>query len=213
MSVLVKEIYPAIVGEASAAGWPALLIRLSGCNLRCVYCDTRYAWEGGRKRSVEELARIARAKGFRRILLTGGEPLLQAESLELMAELVRAGREVLLETNGSLPLERVPAQVHIIMDLKTPGSGQESANRYQNLEHLKKSDELKFVLSGLNDYHWAKAMMSEFDLDRRCAVNLSPASGLLDPAKLARWMLRDRLAARLNLQIHRVLFPGKDRGV
>ncbi len=213
MSLLVKEIYPALVGESGLSGWPALLIRLSQCNLRCGYCDTRYAWKGGRKRSVEDLVRISTRKGFRKILLTGGEPLLQDDSLRLISELIRSGRQVLLETNGSLPIEAVPKEAHIIMDLKTPGSGEDSANRYQNLECLKPSDELKFVLTGLNDYHWAREIMREFELDRRCTVNFSPAAGLLDPAKLARGLIRDKIPARLNLQLHRILFPKKERGV
>lgn len=213
MSLLVKEIYPAIIGESSLSGRPALLIRLSECNLRCTYCDTRYAWEGGRKRNREELVKISARKGYQRILLTGGEPLLQEESIELMAELIRAGHKISLETNGSLPIAEVPEQAQIIMDIKTPGSGQEGANLYQNLEFLKPEDDLKFVLTGLSDYYWAKEIVREFGLDKKFPVNFSPASGLLEPAKLARWLIRDKLNVRLNLQIHKILFPGKERGV
>lgn len=213
MPLLVKEIYPAIIGESRFSGLPALLVRVSGCNLRCSYCDTSYAWEGGRKRSIEELKMLCAQKGFNRVLLTGGEPLLQEESLELMSELIEAGHQVLLETNGSLSIADVPEQAHIIIDLKTPGSGQASANLYQNLEILKPSDELKFVLTSLADYQWAREIMREFELDQRFLVNFSPAFGLLDPGKLARWILKDRLNVRMNLQIHKLIFPGKERGV
>lgn len=213
MALLIKEIYPAIIGESKASGLPALLIRVSGCNLRCSYCDTRYAYEGGRKRSREELKMISLRSGFSRVLLTGGEPLLQEESINLMSDLVEAGEEVLLETNGSLSIAEVPPKVHIIMDLKTPGSGEASANLYKNLEVLKPEDELKFVLVDLRDYQWAKEIIREFELDKRFLVNFSPAFGLLEPAKLARWILRDKLRVRLNLQIHKMVFPSKKRGI
>lgn len=213
MALLVKEIYPAIIGEGIYSGFPGLLIRLSGCNLRCGYCDTRYAWEGGAEKTRRQLAAAAREKGFKIILLTGGEPLFQEDSIALMSDLVRSGHEVLLETNGSLAIAGVPKAVHIIMDIKTPGSGSESSNLYRNLNLLKTTDELKFVLTGAKDYQWAKKMLKERKPDWKFTVNFSPAAGLLAPALLAGWMVRDRIDARLNLQLHRVLFPGKNRGV
>ena len=142
MSLLVKEIYPAIIGEGMDSGWPGILIRLSGCNLRCGYCDTQYAWEDGKKMSVKELAGIVSRSGFKRVLLTGGEPLAQKESIALMAALVKARRRVLLETNGTISLKGVPKAVHVIMDLKTPGSGEAGKNLYENLRLLKPDDEL-----------------------------------------------------------------------
>jgi 7-carboxy-7-deazaguanine synthase len=213
LALLVKEIYPAILGEGLDAGFPGLLIRLSGCNLRCSYCDTAYAWKGGRERTRKQLLAIARKSGLKRVLLTGGEPLFQEESIRLMTDLIKAGHRVLLETNGSLSILKVPRTAHIIMDLKSPGSGERDRNDYRNLEYLKTSDELKFVLTGEKDYHWAKKMIREYQLDKKFALNFSPAQSLLAPARLAKWMVRDRLDARLNLQLHRILFPGKNRGV
>jgi len=201
------------MGEGIDSGFPGLLIRLSGCNLRCSYCDTRYAWRGGKKIGIKELAALARRKGYEKILLTGGEPLCQDETIELMAALIKAGRKVLLETNGSLSIAQIPYPAHIIMDLKTPGSGEESANRYENLEFLKPGDELKFVLCRGQDYNWAKKMVKGMKLEQRFLVNFSPAAGTLDPRRLAKWLIRDRLKVRLNLQLHRIIFPGKLRGV
>jgi len=213
LALLVKEIYPAIIGEGIDAGWPGLVARLAGCNLRCSYCDTQYAWKGGKKRSVKEVVKIAREEGLGKILLTGGEPLVQDEAIDLIAELIKAGHQVIIETNGSLSLARVPKKAHIIMDLKTPGSGEEGANNFSNLEFLKPGDELKFVLCHAGDYDWAKARVRMHRLDRKFVVNFSPAAGKLNAATLARWMVRDRLKVRLNLQVHRLLFPARSRGV
>ena len=213
MALLVKEIYPAIIGEGLDAGFPGLLIRLAGCNLRCSYCDTAYAWKGGKQRTRKQILSIARKHGFKMVLLTGGEPLFQEESLGLMNDLIKAGHRVLLETNGSLSIAKVPQAAHIIMDIKTPGSGAHASNDYRNLKFLKKTDEVKFVLAGDQDYHWAKKMLEHKKLDGKFALNFSPAHNLLARARLAKWMIRDKLDVRLNLQLHRILFPGKNRGV
>ena len=213
MALLVKEIYPAIIGEGLDAGFPGLLIRLTGCNLRCNYCDTVYAWKGGKKLTRKQLLSIACKHGFKKVLLTGGEPLFQEESIGLMSDLIRAGHKVLLETNGSLSIAKVPRAAHIIMDIKTPGSGEHNSNDFRNLKFLKKTDELKFVLTCEKDYRWAIKMLEQKKMDEKFAVNLSPAHKLLGPARLAKWMVRDKPGARLNLQLHRILFPGKNRGV
>lgn len=213
MALLVKEIYPAIIGEGLEAGWPGLLVRLAGCNLRCSYCDTRYAWKGGKRMAVKQVVKIAREAGLEKILLTGGEPLAQEEAVELMAALLRAGHQVIVETNGSLPLERVPKKAHIIMDIKTPGSGEQSANNFSNLKFLKPGDELKFVLCHVRDYDWASHLLKSRGLAKKHIVNFSPAAGRLKASTLAGWMVRDRLTVRLNLQVHRLLFPGRSRGV
>ena len=213
MALVVKEIYPAIIGEGLDAGFPGLLVRLTGCNLRCAFCDTKYAWKGGKKRTRKQLSALARKYGFKMVLLTGGEPLFQEESIGLMNDLIKAGCKVLLETNGSLSIAKVPRPVHIIMDVKTPGSGEHASNDYRNLKFLKKTDELKFVLTGDQDYHWATKMFEENKLDKKFELNFSPAHNLLAPARLAKWMIRDKLDVRLNLQLHRILFPGKNRGV
>jgi len=213
LALVVKEIYPAIIGEGLDAGFPGLLVRLTGCNLRCAFCDTKYAWKGGKKRTRKQLSALARKYGFKMVLLTGGEPLFQEESIGLMNDLIKAGCKVLLETNGSLSIAKVPRPVHIIMDVKTPGSGEHASNDYRNLKFLKKTDELKFVLTGDQDYHWATKMFEENKLDKKFELNFSPAHNLLAPARLAKWMIRDKLDVRLNLQLHRILFPGKNRGV
>jgi len=213
LSLAVKEIYPAIIGEGIDSGWPGLLIRLAGCRLKCSYCDTRYAWKGGTRSTVRKVMREVLQQRLHRVLLTGGEPLEQEDSIELLETLVGCGHEVVLETSGAVLVRRVPQRVHIIMDLKTPGSGREQANLYQNLDHLKPGDEIKFVLCDLADYCWAKDRVQRLGLADRFAVNFSPARGRLGPARLAKWMIGDKLNFRLNLQLHRVIFPGKTRGI
>jgi 7-carboxy-7-deazaguanine synthase len=213
LSLLVKEIYPAIIGEGIDSGRPGLLIRLSGCNLRCSYCDTQYAFKGGKKQSIRQVVAVARKSGLSKVLLTGGEPLFQEESIGLMKALLKAGHRVLLETNGTVSISKVPRQAHIIMDIKTPDSGEEKSNRYENLKVLKPGDELKFVLTSIKDYAWSKKMVSSLRLDRGFVVNFSAAAGRLDPAKLAKWLVRDKMNVRLNLQFHRILFPSRSRGV
>ncbi len=212
MSLLVKEIYPAIIGEGIFAGWSGLIVRLSGCNLNCIYCDTRYAKEGGRRFALSSLVEMVDKKGFEQVLITGGEPLLQKESIALMRRLLKAGKKVILETNGSLDISAVPRKVHIIMDLKTPSSGEEKANLYENLNYLKKTDEVKIVLVNRRDYLWAKELIKRYNLER-FQLSFSPAWGFLSAEKLAHWILKDRLNIRLNLQLHKLIFPGKERRV
>jgi 7-carboxy-7-deazaguanine synthase len=210
--LLVKEIYPAIIGEGIFSGFPGLLIRLSGCSLRCSYCDTAYAWQGGSKRTRRELTAFAKKSGFKKILLTGGEPLFQDETGALIKDLSKAGLQVLLETNGAIRLDRVAKAAHIIMDLKTPASGEQGRNDLANFKFLKPTDEIKFVLCNRKDYDWAKKMVAKNKLGARFNLNFSPARALLQPERLAAWMLKDRVPARLNLQLHRVLFPDRERG-
>jgi len=213
LSLLVKEIYPAIIGEGIYSGFSGLIIRLTGCNLNCAYCDTRYARSGGRWWQVGNLLKLVEEKDFEKILITGGEPLLQPEVIEFIQTLLKRKKQVLLETNGSLSLKKVPQKTHIIMDLKTPGSGEEASNCYENLNFLKPSDEVKIVLTDYKDYLWAKKVIQEKKLEKRFLVSLSPAWGMLAPEKLARWLLKDRLKVRLNLQIHKFIFPGRERRI
>jgi len=213
LAIKVKEIYPAIIGEGRYSGYCGLLVRVAGCNLRCGYCDTRYAWRGGRNYQRKDLIERVKKSGYQRVLITGGEPLLQEEMIEFLKELVHAGKKVLLETNGSISIKKVPKKVHIIMDLKSPDSGEETANDYQNLKWLKSTDELKLVLVSHKDYQWAKRLLKQKRFSSRCHINFSSAFGFLKPAQLARWIIKDRLNVRLNLQWHRLIFPGKARGV
>uniref|UniRef100_A0A7C4AJ55 7-carboxy-7-deazaguanine synthase n=1 Tax=Thermodesulfovibrio aggregans TaxID=86166 RepID=A0A7C4AJ55_9BACT len=200
----VCEIFASIQGESSLSGIPMVFVRLTGCNLRCSYCDTKYAYNEGAELSVQEV--INKIKNFRLkfVEITGGEPLLQQEVYELMNELVR-NYNVLLETNGSLSIERINPEVKVIMDIKTPGSGMSDRNYYENLKFLKETDEVKFVLTDRNDYEWAKDFIKN-NMIKAKEILFSPAFGILDPAELAEWLIEDALNVRLNLQIHKYIF-------
>jgi len=208
------EIYRSIQGESTFAGEPCIFVRTTGCNLRCTWCDSAYTFTGGRWWTLEAvLAEVSRL-GPGLVEVTGGEPLLQDATIPLMAALVDAGRTVLLETSGSLPVDRVPSGVHRIVDLKAPASGEVDENLWANLARLGRGDEVKVVVADRTDYEWARSQMREHALaDRVGAVLLSPVHGTLDAATLAEWILADALPARLNLQLHKVLWPDADRGV
>jgi 7-carboxy-7-deazaguanine synthase len=205
-TLLVTEIYPAILGESAWAGWPGVIVRLTGCNLRCSYCDTTYAYAGGK--TLDLAAIIAKIKNLDlpRVLVTGGEPLMQPDAADLMRALIDRGLAVMLETNGALDLAPVPAPVHVVMDLKTPGSGEHRSMNDDNLKLLKKTDEIKVVLTNRRDYLWARKIVNDHRLDKKLQIIFSPAFGRLDPADLARWILKDRLHVRLGLQIHKYIF-------
>jgi 7-carboxy-7-deazaguanine synthase len=209
----VCEIFLSLQGEGRSTGLPCAFVRLAGCNLHCSWCDTAYAWSGGTTMSVESV--LARLEQFRcpRVEVTGGEPLLQPETLELLARLCNAGYQVLLETNGSLDVGPVDQRVTKIVDFKCPSSGQESKNRWANVESLRAGDEVKFVLADRADYDYAAAALARHKLIGRCAVTFSPVFGRLDPAVLAEWILTDGLDVRLGLQLHKILWPDGRRGV
>lgn len=215
----ISEIFYSIQGESTRAGLPCLFVRLSGCNLRCAYCDASYAWQeaGTPMAVVEILAWVDRTPGVP-VEITGGEPLLQEAVHPLMQALIRASREVLLETNGSLALGRVPDAVGIIMDIKCPDSGMAGHNLADNLEVLRDRqkrgcrDEIKFVLSSEADFHWAREMVAQEGLTASLPVLFSPVRPRLDPAVLARLLLEHRLPVRLQLQLHTLLWPEKTRG-
>ena len=209
----VCEIFSSIQGESHWAGYPCTFVRLTGCNLDCTYCDTRYAREGGEEMDAAAVVEAVRAKGLATVEVTGGEPLVQPGAADLLWRLAGAGFRVLLETNGSLPLEGVPPKVHVVMDVKTPGSGMEDRNRWENLAVLKTSDELKLVLRDRADYEWARRVLREKGILGRFRASVSPVWGELEPGALAEWLLADRLDVRLQLQLHRLLWPGMERGV
>ncbi len=213
-AVNVCEVFASIQGESTRAGMPCFFIRLAGCNLDCNYCDTAYARRTrGRRVTVAALAQSFRASRLRLAEVTGGEPLLQPTAPALLRRLGRHGR-VLLETNGSCDISAVPAEAVVIMDIKTPASGQAHAMDWENLKRLRPHDEVKFVLAGRADYDWARALVAKHRLERRCAAVLfSPVAGRLPPARLAGWILRDGLPVRLNLQWHKILWPARRRGV
>jgi len=210
----ISEIFYSIQGESSFAGYPCLFFRLSGCNLRCSYCDAKYTYEEPATQTplstlLTEAARYPNAL----IEITGGEPLLQEGVYPLMDGLLAAGRTVLLETNGSLSIARVPKEVVKIIDLKCPDSGMAEKMDLANLALLAPHDEIKFVVSSRADYDWARAMIGEHRLAEKAKVILSPVIGRLEPALLAQWLMADALPARLQLQLHTLLWPGMKRGV
>ncbi len=211
----ITEIFYSIQGESSYAGQPCVFVRTTGCNLRCVWCDTEYAFYGGLDMSVdevfEEIERLGH--GCRLVELTGGEPLLQRDIGDLARRLVSAGYSVLCETSGSVTVGRVPAEVVKIMDIKCPGSGEAEANDWRNLELLKPGqDELKFVIAGREDYEWAVRQLGERDLDR-FVVHFSPEFDSMDLRELAEWILADGLPVRVQLQLHKLIWEPAARGV
>lgn len=209
----VSEIFRSIQGEASRAGLPCAFVRLAGCNLRCQWCDTDYAWGDGRAMTVEAVLDEVRRLGPRRAEVTGGEPLMQPAAIELLRRLCEEGYETLLETNGSLDISQVDGRVVRIVDFKCPSSGQAGANLWSNAACLAPRDEVKFVLADRADYDFARQALAEHDLLRRCGVLFSPVAGRLAPAELADWILQDNLDVRLSLQLHKIIWPGIDRGV
>jgi 7-carboxy-7-deazaguanine synthase len=209
----VCEIFTSIQGESSYAGLPCTFIRLTGCNLRCVYCDTTYAYAEGSERSEEEIMGIVRDSGVKLVEITGGEPLLQEDVYPLIKRLLDCGYTVLVETNGSMSISKIDRRAVVILDIKTPGSGMSGEMEFSTLAHLKQSDEIKFVLTGMADYEWAKEIMSKYALGDKCHVLLSPVFGNLSPEQLAGWILEDRLDVRLNLQLHTYIFGPGRKGV
>ncbi len=216
----VSEFFYSIQGESTWAGLPCLFIRLAGCNLRCAYCDARYTWEeeSVSKTPADILAWAGQHPGIL-VEITGGEPLCQPGVYRLMQSLIAENRQVLLETNGSLPLTEVPDAVHIIMDVKCPDSGMAARNLPENLERLRERgrrqcrDELKFVLSSPADFHWARKLVERERLDRLLPVLFSPVRPQFDPQTLAELLLEHRLPVRLQLQLHTLLWPDRSRGV
>ncbi len=200
------EIFASVQGESSRVGLPTVFVRLTGCPLRCTWCDTAYAFTGGESRSLASVLDEVAGHGLRHVCVTGGEPLAQKGCLELLRALCDAGYSVSLETSGALDVAAVDPRVSRVMDLKAPGSGELDKNRYDNLVHLGAHDEIKIVLADEADYLWARQRIAERDLARRCAVLLSPVAGSLDPAQLAEWIVRDRLPVRFQLQLHKVLW-------
>ena len=207
------ELFYSIQGESSYAGYPCFFIRFAGCNLRCTYCDTRYACEGGQQSySIRQiLAELEKYPGVM-VEITGGEPLLQETVYPLFEQLLATGRTVLLETNGSLSLEKVPENIVKIMDVKCPGSSMHEKMNFDNFEFITPQDELKFVISSRADYLWAKELLSTYGLPTRATVTFSPVTSRIAPAELAGWILDDLLPVRLRLQLHTILWPGRTKG-
>jgi 7-carboxy-7-deazaguanine synthase len=208
----VTEVFLSIQGESTFAGRPCVFVRLTGCQMRCRWCDTEYAFHGGEWRSRDEVLAAVAAYGCPLVELTGGEPLLQPGAPALLTALCDRGHEVLLETGGGLDIAGVDPRVRRIVDVKCPGSGEAAANRWQNLELLRPTDEVKMVIADEADYRWARRVVEERRLAERCPVLFSPVAGELEPRQLAEWILRDRLPVRFQLQLHKLLWgnePGR----
>lgn len=209
----ISEIFTSIQGETSFAGLPFTFVRLTGCNLRCSYCDTQYAYEEGTEYSLDTVVAEVNKRAVPRVVITGGEPLLQDETCILCARLLDAGVTVLLETNGSILIKDVDQRVHRILDLKCPGSGMDKYMNLQNVDYLTVRDEIKFVISDRKDFEWALEILSQHEMQGRAHVLFSPVSGRLHPHELAEWILQEKLNVRLQLQIHRYIWPDRRRGV
>ncbi|MEK6375877.1 MAG: radical SAM protein [Acidobacteriota bacterium] len=208
----VTEIFHSIQGESSHAGRPCVFVRLTGCNLRCRWCDSEYTFTGGEKMSLDDVLARVRGYGCKLVEITGGEPLAQSEAFDLIRKLCDEGFEVLIETSGSIDITPVDRRAKIILDVKCPGSGEAAKNRWENLDALRPHDEIKFVIADRTDYDFAKRIVAEKNLDR-WTVLFSPVWGEMDMKSLAEWMLADRVAARLQTQLHKHIWGAEARGV
>ncbi len=208
----VTEIFRSLEGEGLQTGVPTVFVRLTGCPLRCSYCDTAYAFTGGTAMTVDAVCRRVEALGPGRVTVTGGEPLAQKGAFGLVRALADLGRPVSVETGGAVTLEGLDPRATVVLDVKTPGSGESGRNLWQNLERLRPADQVKFVICDREDYEWSRRRLAEHDLARRCTVLFSPAWGRLEPRRLAEWILEDRLEVRFQLQLHKILWgeePGR----
>jgi len=209
----VNEIFYSIQGESSKAGLPCVFVRLTYCNLRCTYCDTEYAFYEGKDYSVDEIIEEVKKYNCRLVEVTGGEPLVQNESKELMKKLCDNGFEVLLETAGNMPIEDIDKRVKIIMDLKCPSSGMMKKNLFENIDHLKETDEVKFVIGTREDYEWSRETIKKYELNQKNKVFFSCVFDKLEPLTLVSWILEDKLDVRYQLQMHKYIWHPETKGV
>lgn len=211
VSLRVSEIFYSLQGEARTAGAPTVFVRLTGCPLRCRYCDTEYAFSGGERMTVADIVDRVASHYTRLVTVTGGEPLAQKDVQILLKELCDAGYQVSLETGGSLDIRSVDPRVSVVLDIKTPGSGESEKNLLQNLQQIRGKDQIKFVICDRVDYEWSREFLRQYRLDGLCEIWFSPSFGEVDAAQLADWILQDRLPVRLQLQLHKLLW-GDERG-
>ena len=209
----VTEIYKSVQGESTYMGLPCIFIRLTGCNLRCVWCDTAHAFHDGEKLSILQIIDKVKSYDIKLVEITGGEPLLQKEVFPLMESLLKNEFKVMLETSGSLAINNVPAKVIKIIDLKCPGSGEENKNLWENLNHLTPTDEIKFVIADKADYEWSKKVLQDYELDKKVSVLFSPVFEKLKLKDLTEWILEDNLPVRLHTQLHKYIWDQKTIGV
>ncbi|MFT6100391.1 MAG: 7-carboxy-7-deazaguanine synthase [Arenicella sp.] len=209
MSLKITEIFFSLQGESNTIGYPTVFIRLTGCPMRCSYCDTAYAFHGGTKRSLEHILAEVGQYRTKHVTVTGGEPLAQPGSHALMTALCDAGYSVSLETGGAMDISAVDKRVYVVLDIKTPASNEEHNNTYSNLEHIKPSDCFKFVICNESDYQWSKQFVAERDLQDVCDVFFSPSADELSATDLADWIIRDQLPVRMQIQLHKILWANE----
>ncbi len=209
----VTEIYKSVQGESTYMGLPCVFIRLTGCNLRCVWCDTTHAFHNGKNFSIDQIIDQVKSYKINLVEITGGEPLLQKEVFLLMGSLLKNGFKVMLETSGSLSIKNVPTEVIKIIDLKCPGSGEENKNLWENLNHLTNKDEIKFVIADKADYEWSKKVLKNYKLDKKTSILFSPVFEKLKLKDLTKWILEDNLPVRLHTQLHKYIWDKKTIGV
>ncbi len=208
----VSEIFYSLQGEADAIGWPTLFIRLTGCPLRCGYCDTTHAFSGGRWKTLDQILDEVSQVNTRHVCITGGEPLAQKNVLPLLSAICDRGYQVSIETSGSLPVNEIDPRVVMVMDLKTPASGEMDNNCYDNIPLMKATDQIKFVICDRGDYEWAKELVLQKQLDQQCQVLFSSAFAQVSPVELADWIIADQIPVRFQLQLHKLLWgdePGR----
>jgi 7-carboxy-7-deazaguanine synthase len=203
------EIFYSLQGESSRMGWPTIFIRLSGCPMRCHYCDTAYAFQGGSMMDIEDIMTSIKKYDTRYVTVTGGEPLAQKEVHNLLKTLADSNYEVSIETGGGLSIKEVDPRIKIILDIKTPESGEEKKNHWENLEIIESKDEIKFVLCSREDYDWAKKILDQYKLTQKCSVLFAPVYQKLDVTDLGNWILKDQLHVRMQIQLHKLLWGEK----
>lgn len=206
LQLRITEIFRSLQGESESAGWPTVFVRLTGCPLRCVYCDTAYAFTGGERLSLSSILEQVASYLTQDVCVTGGEPLAQPACLPLLTSLCDEGYSVSLETSGALSIEGVDPRVRVVMDLKTPSSGEAEKNRFENIELLKPDDEIKFVIGGADDFKWAIQHVRQYQMDKRLSVLMSPVFGEVTPLELAEWILESGLRLRFQQQLHKLIW-------
>ena len=209
MKLKIHEIFYSVQGESSRIGLPTVFVRLTGCPMRCVYCDTAYAFSGGRNVEISDILKTVANYGTKYVTVTGGEPLAQKDCHTLLKDLCDAGYDVSLETGGAIDIGLVDKRVSVILDIKTPGSGELKNNVWGNLDYLKSADEVKFVLCSRADYEWANDILDLHNIADKCPVLFSPVYSDLNPTQLAEWVLADRLPVRMQIQLHKILWGEK----